>query len=184
MLDARQLEALAAVIEHGSFKIAAQALSLTLAAVSLRVKSLEATLGQRLLVRGKKVHATPSGQALPAHVKQLRLMEADLLDALPGASARGPQMQSLSVAVNADSMASWFLPGVAPACKRHRLLFDVVVDDQDHTHDAWRRQRLRHDPRRRDARLHRRAAGHHALPLRGGRLTAACQSTACCAARP
>jgi LysR family transcriptional regulator, chromosome initiation inhibitor len=136
MLDARQLEALAAVIEHGSFKTAAQVLSLTLAAVSLRVKSLEATLGQRLLVRGKKLHATPSGQALLAHVKQLRLMEADLLDALPGASARGAQMQSISVAVNADSMASWFLPGVSPACKRHRLLLDVVVDDQDHTHDA------------------------------------------------
>jgi LysR family transcriptional regulator, chromosome initiation inhibitor len=136
MLDARQLKALAAVIEHGSFKTAAQALSLTLAAVSLRVKSLEATLGQRLLVRGKKVHPTPSGQALLAHIKQMRLMEADLLDALPGATARGAQMQSLSVAVNADSMASWFLPGVAPACARHRLLLDVVVDDQDHTHDA------------------------------------------------
>lgn len=136
MLDARQLEALAAVIEHGSFGAAAQALSLTLAAVSLRVKSLEATLGQRLLVRGKKLHATPPGQALLAHVKQLRLMEADLLGALPGAPARDTRMQSISVAVNADSMASWFLPGVAAACERHGLLLDVVVDDQDHTHDA------------------------------------------------
>ena len=35
MLDARQLEALAAVIEHGGFGPAAQALNLTLAAVSL-----------------------------------------------------------------------------------------------------------------------------------------------------
>ena len=34
MLDARQLDALAAVIEHGSFSAAAKALSLTLAAVS------------------------------------------------------------------------------------------------------------------------------------------------------
>ncbi|MGH6638347.1 MAG: LysR family transcriptional regulator, partial [Polaromonas sp.] len=41
MLDARQLDALAAVIEHGSFGAAAKALSLTLAAVSLRIKSLE-----------------------------------------------------------------------------------------------------------------------------------------------
>ena len=41
MLDARQLEALAAVAEQGSFLAAAQALNITLAAVSLRIKSLE-----------------------------------------------------------------------------------------------------------------------------------------------
>jgi len=41
MLDARQLDALAAVVEHGGFGPAAQALSLSLAAVSLRIKSLD-----------------------------------------------------------------------------------------------------------------------------------------------
>ena len=136
MLDARQLEALAAVIEGGSFGAAAKALSLTLAAVSLRIKSLEAALGQRLLVRGKQVRATAAGQALLGHVKQLRLMEADLMAGLPGAGAGAQALQSLSVAVNADSLASWFLPGVAPALQQHHLLLDVVVDDQDHTHDA------------------------------------------------
>ena len=80
MLDARQLEALAAVVEHRGFGPAAQALNLTLAAVSLRIKSLEEHLGQRLLVRGKAVRATAAGQALLAHVKQLQMMEADLLD--------------------------------------------------------------------------------------------------------
>ena len=136
MLDARQLEALAAVIEGGSFGAAAKALSLTLAAVSLRIKSLEAAFGQRLLVRGKQVRATAAGQALLGHVKQLRLMEADLMAGLPGAGAGAQALQSLSVAVNADSLASWFLPGVAPALQQHHLLLDVVVDDQDHTHDA------------------------------------------------
>ena len=133
MLDARQLDALAAVLEHGSFGAAAKALSLTLAAVSLRIKSLEAELGQRLLVRGKQVRATPAGQALLGHVKQVRLMESDLMAGLPGG---GAGMQTLSVAVNADSLTSWFLPGVAGALQTHRLLLDVVVDDQDHTHDA------------------------------------------------
>ncbi|MCJ7799030.1 MAG: HTH-type transcriptional regulator ArgP [Polaromonas sp.] len=133
MLDARQLDALAAVIEHGSFGAAAKALSLTLAAVSLRIKSLEAALGQRLLVRGKQVRATPAGQALLGHVKQVRLMESDLMAGLPGG---GAGKQTLSVAVNADSLTSWFLPGVAGALQAHRLLLDVVVDDQDHTHDA------------------------------------------------
>ena len=139
MLDARQLDALAAVIEHGSFGAAAKALSLTLAAVSLRIKSLEEALGQRLLVRGKQRRATPAGQALLGHVRQLRLMEADLLAGLPGGGGvvgRTTRMQSLSVAVNADSLSGWFLPGVAAALQQQRLLLDIVVDDQDHTHDA------------------------------------------------
>jgi LysR family transcriptional regulator (chromosome initiation inhibitor) len=137
MLDARQLEALAAVIEQGSFGAAAKALSITLAAVSLRIKSLESALGQRLLVRGKQLRATPAGQALLVHVKQVRLMEADLVDGLQGGSLdKAPHMQSLSVAVNADSLTSWFLPGVAGLLARHRMLLDIVVNDQDHTHDA------------------------------------------------
>ncbi|WP_411885651.1 HTH-type transcriptional regulator ArgP [Polaromonas sp. YR568] len=135
MLDARQLDALAAVIEHGSFGHAAKALSLTLAAVSLRIKSLEGALGRRLLVRGKQVRATPAGQALLTHVRQLRLMESDLLAGMQG-GGEGERLQSLSVAVNADSLSSWFLPGVAPVLHGHGLLLDVVVDDQDHTHDA------------------------------------------------
>lgn len=137
MLDPRQLEALSAVVEHGGFGPAAQALKLTLAAVSLRIKSLEDQLGQRLLVRGKRVRATPAGQALLGHVKQLRVMEADLLAGLRGGeAAAGERWQSLSVAINADSVAGWFLPGVAPLLARHRLLLEVVIDDQDHTHDA------------------------------------------------
>ena len=138
MLDARQLEALNAVIEHGGFGPAAKSLSITLAAVSLRIKSLEDTLGQRLLVRGKQVRATPAGQALLGHVKQVRLMEADLLDGLQGGTQprSGVRWQSLGVAINADSVASWFLPGVATLLQRHHLLLEILIDDQDHTHDA------------------------------------------------
>ena len=137
MLDAKQLDALAAVIETGSFGAAAKALSLTLAAVSLRIKSLEEAMGQRLLVRGKKVAATPAGQSLLGHVRQVRLMEADLLGGVQGSGpAHLARLQTLSVAVNADSLSSWFLPGVAPALQQYQLLLDIVVDDQDHTHDA------------------------------------------------
>ena len=139
MLDARQLEAFSAVVEHGGFGPAAQTLSLTLPAVSVRIKALEDSLGQRLLVRGKRVRATAAGQALLAHVKQVQMMEADVLSGLKAGAAgdAGPRAwQSLSVAINADSVASWFLPGVAPLLQRHRLLLDIVIDDQDHTHDA------------------------------------------------
>jgi LysR family transcriptional regulator (chromosome initiation inhibitor) len=136
MLDGKQLEALAAVLEHGGFGPAAQALNLTLAAVSLRIKSLETSLGQRLLVRGKVVRATAAGQALLAHIKQVQLMEADLLSDSATRRCAAAQWQRLSVAVNADSLSSWLLPGVASALARHHLLLDVVIDDQEHTHEA------------------------------------------------
>ena len=103
MLDARQLEALTAVVEHGGFGPAAQALSLTLPAVSVRIKALEDGLGQRLLVRGKRVRATAAGQALLAHVKQVQMMEADVLEGLQAGASVGSgsaAWQSLSVAIH------------------------------------------------------------------------------------
>ena len=137
-LDPKQLDALLAVAEHASFSKAAVALRLTLAAVSLRVSALEESLGQRLLVRGKRVSVTPSGSKLLAHVRHVRLMEADLLSVLlgHGDASAGRPMQTLSVAVNADSLATWFLSGVSPTLKRHRLLLDITIDDQDHTLEA------------------------------------------------
>lgn len=141
MLDANQLEALAAVLEHGSFGAAARSLNLTLAAVSLRIRGLETRLGQRLLIRGKTVRATAAGRALQSHVKQLRLMEADLIGELQSGNAGGTEAtawKSLAVAVNADSLSSWFLPGMATLLEEHRILLDLIVDDQDHTHEALR----------------------------------------------
>ena len=129
-LDPRQLETFAAIVQEGSLSAAALRLKVTLAATSLRIKALELRMGQRLLVRGKVARATPAGQALIAHIKQVRLLEADLANTLKPA---GKGLQVLNVAVNADSLASWFLRGVKPTLKKHKLLLHVVVDDQDHT---------------------------------------------------
>jgi LysR family transcriptional regulator (chromosome initiation inhibitor) len=87
------------------------------------------------------VRATPAGQALLAHIKQVRMMEADVLGGLQGTSThsgarKAVSWQSLSVAINADSVDSWFLPGVAAMLLRHHVLLDIMIDDQDHTHDA------------------------------------------------
>ncbi len=137
MIDVKHLETLLAVVDHGGFGPAAKALGVSVAAVSQRVKALETELGQRLLTRGKHQRPTSSGQALLAHARQIRWMEADLLSQLKGNVGQERQRwQTLSVAVNADSLASWFLPGVAEATRKHRLLLDILIDDQDHTHAA------------------------------------------------
>jgi LysR family transcriptional regulator, chromosome initiation inhibitor len=137
-LDPRQLAAFDATVQTGSLSAAALALRITLAATSLRIKALEESLGQRLLVRGKIARATPAGQALLTHIKQVRLLEADLQHTLqPGSagarSGKAQAHQNISVAVNADSLASWFFPGIQAALQKHRLTLNVTVDDQDHT---------------------------------------------------
>jgi LysR family transcriptional regulator, chromosome initiation inhibitor len=131
-LDPKHLDAFAATLQTGSLAAAAQQLHLTLAAVSLRIKALESQLGQRLLVRGKTAQATRAGQALLAHIARTRLLEADLAERLSQGAGQA-DWQVLSVAVNADSLASWFLQGIHPDLIQHRLLLHSVVDDQEHT---------------------------------------------------
>lgn len=142
-LDAKPLNAFAAVVETGSLSAAAVQLRITLAAVSIRIKTLETQLGQRLLVRGKTATATRAGQQLLAHIRRTRLLEAELADNFAASSAGGsagskaaPRWQSLHVAVNADSLASWFMPGVKAVLQKHHLLLQCVVDDQEHTQQA------------------------------------------------
>ena len=131
-LDPKQLDAFAATLQTSSMALAAKQLHITLAAVSIRIKSLEAQLGQRLLIRSKTAQATRAGQALLAHISRTRLLEADLAERLASPSDES-QWLALSVAVNADSLVSWFLPGVKATLQKHRLLLHSVVDDQEHT---------------------------------------------------
>jgi LysR family transcriptional regulator, chromosome initiation inhibitor len=131
-LDPKQLEAFAATVQTGNLAAAAKQLHITLAAVSIRIKALEAQLGQRLLVRGKTAQATRAGQVLLAHISRTRLLEADLAERL-SSPQDDAQWLALPVAVNADSLASWFLNGVQATLHQHRLLLHSVVDDQEHT---------------------------------------------------
>ena len=139
MFDPRHTQALLAIHSEGSFQGAARALQLTPAAITQRIKALEAAVGGRVLVRGKTLRLTPAGQAIVAYHQRTQLLEEDLLRTLnlDGQSYTGrARWRTLRVAINADSMATWFLPGVAATVSRRHLLLDVVIDDQDHTHEA------------------------------------------------
>lgn len=133
MLDYALIDALAAVLREGSFERAARALHLTPSAVSQRLKLLEERVGQVLVVRSSPTRATPAGRALARHAEQVGLLEHALLADLP-ALAHGVQGRvTLPVAVNADSLASWFITAAAEATANAPLLLDVSLDDQDHT---------------------------------------------------
>jgi LysR family transcriptional regulator, chromosome initiation inhibitor len=131
-LDPKQLTAFQRSIEFGNLTLAAQSLNLTLAAVSLRIKALEEVLGKRILIRGKTTRATVAGKALLTHIQQAGALENEFLSAFDPSTKRP---QALRVAVNADSLASWFLPSVAASLEKHQILIQTVVDDQDHTHE-------------------------------------------------
>jgi LysR family transcriptional regulator (chromosome initiation inhibitor) len=134
MFDPKLIEALRAVVNVGSFQGAAHALNLSVAAVSLRIKSLEESVGARVLVRGKTVRLTTTGQTLMAYAQRAQMLHDDVLSALQTGGVK--QWQKLSVAVNADSVSTWFLPGIAPLLAKSKWLLDLVIDDQDHTHAA------------------------------------------------
>lgn len=133
MLDYALLDALAAVLREGSFERAARALHLTPSAVSQRVRLLEERLGQVLVVRSNPTRATPAGRALARHVEQVGLLEHELLAELPVLAQGVKGRVTLPVAVNADSLATWFIAAAAEATADAPLLLDLSLDDQEHT---------------------------------------------------
>ena len=72
MLDVVKLATLRAVIEHGSFSGAGEALALTQPAVSRQVSLLERQLGTQLVRRTRQgVHATEAGRVLAEHAGEI-----------------------------------------------------------------------------------------------------------------
>src|SRR5918993_1249174 len=135
MLDYAHLSALAAVIRTGSFDRAAQQLNVTPSAISQRIKLLEERLGTVLVVRGQPCTATEVGQRLCQHVEQVALLESSLRGSLPGLQANCRPV-TLRIAVNADSLATWFIPAMA---QTDGCLFDLVLDDDDQGAEGLRR---------------------------------------------
>ena len=125
--DPAQLEALAAVVEAGTFDAAAAALHLTPSAVSQRVRALEQQAGQVLVLRTRPCRATSAGAELVRLAHQLAALDADATAAL-GLGA-GPVR--VGVAVNADSLATWFPAALAGL--GDRLVIDLHREDQDRT---------------------------------------------------
>ncbi len=135
MLDYKLLEALDAVAASGSFEGAAQRLHLTQSAISQRIRQLEERSGTVLLVRDTPVRATAAGQKLLAHVRQVRLLEAELQETLETAAS---DWLTLRIGVNADSLALGLIAAITPCLQAARILLDCVVADEAQTLDQLR----------------------------------------------
>jgi LysR family transcriptional regulator, chromosome initiation inhibitor len=140
MLDYPALAAVAAVVREGSFDRAARRLNVTPSAISQRIKWLEERLGCVLIVRAQPCRATDAGQLLCRHVEQVGLLEQTLRAGLPRLTQAGADggMTTLRVAVNADSLGTWFIDAMAAFLEQVPALLDVALDDEGHTHE-WLR---------------------------------------------
>ncbi|MEX0606210.1 MAG: LysR family transcriptional regulator ArgP [Marinobacter sp.] len=128
MLDYKLLQALVTVIETGGFERAGIALGLSQSAVSQRIKLLETRLGQPVLTRHPTLQATPAGQRLLNHVQQVQLLERDLRQQIPELSSDRGRVR---IALNADSLASWWAEAVGEFCRQEDLLIEILIEDQD-----------------------------------------------------
>ncbi|WP_294643672.1 LysR family transcriptional regulator ArgP [uncultured Aureimonas sp.] len=138
MLDYPALSAVAAVIREGSFERAALALGITPSAVSQRVRGLEERLGAVLVVRGQPCGASDLGRSLCAHLDRVRLLEGEVAPLLPQPAQDGQRRLPLKVAVNSDSLATWFPRAVATFGQTVDTPLDLTLDDEAHTADRLR----------------------------------------------
>ncbi|WKX73812.1 LysR family transcriptional regulator ArgP [Streptomyces sp. XD-27] len=126
-----QVRTLLAVVDEGTFDAAAAALHVTPSAVSQRVKALEQRIGRVLLLRTKPVRPTESGQVVVRFARQLARLERDARADLGIAGEQGPAR--LPIAVNADSLATWFLPALTRVPQDPPVCFELHREDEAHT---------------------------------------------------
>lgn len=141
-IDPDALECLVALVEEGSFERAAQRLDITQSAVSQRLKALESRIGTVLIVRNRPLQPTQAGSLLLRYARQQRLLRADLTHDLqelaPSTHLGNIEQARISIAINADSIATWALPALQPIIERG-IALEIITDDQDFTHE-WLRQ--------------------------------------------
>lgn len=138
-LQLHQLRAVQAVVDHGTFEAAAQALQVTPSAVSQRIKALEVEVGRVLVLRTKPVRVTESGAAVLRLARQVALLEHDAAASLgvrqetaDGRDAT-PSPVRIPIVVNADSLGTWVMPALAAVPTSLGAFFEVFREDQDHS---------------------------------------------------
>lgn len=123
-----QLAALVAIADHGTFDAAARHLHVTPSAVSQRIRALESAAGQVLVVRGTPCRPTAAGETLLRLARQTAL----LYDEARAELGEGGRRVELPLAVNADSLATWFRDVVAEVATWADETLRLHVEDQ-----AW-----------------------------------------------
>lgn len=140
-LHREHLETLLAAVDLGTFDAAARALHVTPSAVSQRIRAMEEQLGRVLVQRTTPIVPTPDGEVVLRHARQARLLDEETGRALgvdPDDTTPGERIPSLSLAVNADTLATWFLDALVTVRRSTEVVFDLHREDQDRTAELLR----------------------------------------------
>ncbi|MER0069958.1 ArgP/LysG family DNA-binding transcriptional regulator [Corynebacterium sp. KPL2850] len=129
------LETLLAIVEEGSFEVAASVLGISPSAVSQRIKALEASTGRVLVRRANPVGATEAGEILVQAARRMALVQAETDARLGQRLARVP----LSVAINSDSLATWFTQVLSDTAQRGDVALRIRIEDEARTLAMLRR---------------------------------------------
>lgn len=127
----RQLEYFVGIVDHGSFRAAADACFVTQPALSSQIQQLERTLGVRLFERtGRSVHLSQAGTRLLARA---RATLAEATDLVAEAQAQGePLSGPLRLGV-IPTIAPYLLPRLTPeAHRRYPELRLLLTEGQTH----------------------------------------------------
>lgn len=122
-----QLAALVAIADHGTFEAAARHLHITPSAVSQRIRALESEVGQVVVQRTTPCRPTAAGQVLLRLARQTQLLHDEVRDALADEHRTAV---ALPVAVNADSLGTWFRGAVAEVAGWTDVALRLHVEDQ------------------------------------------------------
>ncbi len=126
-LPVEHLATFAAIVDEGSFEGAARRLHITPSAVSQRVKNMEQRVGSVLLRRSRPIELTPAGSTVLRVARQLERITGDAAREL----GIGPAARTvLPIVVNADSLATWFVPAIARAARETGAYFEIVRADE------------------------------------------------------
>ena len=129
-----------AAARHESFAAAGQELDVTSAAVAHRVRTLEASLGDKLFVRfARGVRLTRPGEA---YLKDVQRILSDLRDVTKRHRSRG-QVRVLRIVAAEVVAKSWLMPRLAEfKAARPDITIEFEIDDREigadgRDYDAW-----------------------------------------------
>ena len=124
-----QVTTFATVIEYGTFDAAADMLRVSPSAVSQRIKAMEQIAGKVLLKRTNPVTPTDAGHSVLRIARQSEFLQQEMERELMGTGG----FQSVSVAVNADSLATWFLDAVGTLSREDGIFCDLRREGEFHS---------------------------------------------------
>lgn len=122
--DYKLLQALETVVRTQSFEKAAELLFISQSAVSQRIKLLEENVGKPVLIRTQPLQLTADGESLVAHYNQVIQLEKNL-DVIEQSS--DSSLVTISIATNADSLATWLIPALKPAVIDSNIELNLIV---------------------------------------------------------